>query len=145
MIRSRPLLAAAAAILWSLPVVARAGELHEVKAADAKAVVGAKTKTSLTLVAKKGWHVNEQAPITVKLAPGPGLTVDKNRLTRADLVEKTQDQARFDVGFVATEPGKKTIDAEASFVICQETACKPVKEKVVLAVDASAPSGKTRR
>lgn len=119
-----------------------AGELHDVKADESKAVVGAKGKAGLTLLAKGGWHVNETAPITVKLLPGPGVTLDKNRLTRADLVEKTQDRARFDVAFTATEPGKKTIDVEASFVICQESACKPVKEKAVLAVDASAPAKK---
>jgi hypothetical protein len=142
--KSQPRTAALAiGLAWlGSSALASAGELHDVKGGDGKAVVGAKAKASLTLLAKGGWHVNEQAPITVKLQPGPGLTLDKNRLTRADLVEKTQDRARFDVAFTATEPGKKTIDAEASFVICQDSACKPVKEKVVLAVDATAPKKK---
>ena len=42
----------------------------------------------------------------------------------------------------ATEAGKKTINAEARFVLCQEQACKPVKETLALALDitpAAAP------
>jgi hypothetical protein len=132
-----PLLALALSSLTLVATPVLAEDLYEVKAPGAKATVGAKATATVVLTSKNGWHVNDQAPVTLKLSPGTGLEVEKTRLVRKDLVESTQDKARFDVGFTATEPGKKTIDAEASFVICQETACKPVREKVVVAVDVA--------
>lgn len=120
--------------------IAAAGEqTYDLKKVDAKATVGVKGTTSVTITGKNGWKVNEEAPLTLKLTPGPGVTVDKNRITRADGVQKSKDTARFDVAFTASEPGKKTIDGECSFVMCIDTTCVPVKEKVALAVDVAAP------
>jgi len=116
---------------------ARADETYEIKKADVKATVGAKGTTSLTIAAKTGWHVNEEAPVSLKLLPDPGISVDKPKLSRADLAQSTKDLARFDVAFTASEPGKKTINAEASFVMCQASTCKPVREKLAFAVDVA--------
>jgi hypothetical protein len=120
---------------------AQAEPLHEVIAPPAQGRVGAKGRTAVTLTGKNGWHLNEQAPVTLKLTPSTGLAVDKQKLGRKDLVEDTKDRARFDIPFVASKSGPQTIEAEAAFVICQEAACKPVKEKVTLAVEV-APAAK---
>jgi opacity protein-like surface antigen len=121
---------------------ARADETYELKKGDVKATVGAKATTSLTIAAKTGWHVNEEAPVSLKLQPDPGITIDKPKLGRGDLAQSTKEQARFDVAFTATEPGKKVINGEASFVMCQASTCKPCKEKVAFAVEAVAPAKK---
>ncbi len=138
-----PLLAliGAAALTFAAPDARSADELHEVIAPPAQGRVGAKGRTVVTLTGKNGWHLNEAAPVTLKLTPSAGLAVDKPKLGRKDLVEDTKDRARFDIPFLAQKPGRQTIEAEASFVVCQEAACKPVKEKVTLAVDVS-PSAK---
>lgn len=119
---------------------AQAEDIYEVKKADAKAAVGVKATTSVIIAAKSGWHVNAEAPVSLKLLPDPGIAVAKPKLTRADLAQSTEDLARFDVAFTASEPGKKVINAEASFVMCQATTCKPVREKLALAIDV-APAG----
>ena len=118
------------------------GTNYDVKQDETKATVGVKGKTNVTIAAKPGWHVNEEAPLTMKLSPDPGIAVDKAKLTRADLAQQSKDRARFEVAFVATEPGRKTINAEASFVMCQATTCMPVKEKIALAVDVAAAKKK---
>ena len=125
-----------AALLLVAAPGAHAAENYEITKTDVKATVGAKTVASVTIAAKKGWHVNGEAPLSMKLVPEAGIVVEKNRLTRADLAESTEDRARFDVAFTAGEAGKKTIIAEASFVMCQAATCQPVKEKITLAVDA---------
>jgi hypothetical protein len=119
---------------------ARADESYELKTGPVKAAVGAKTTASLTIAAKTGWHVNEEAPMSLTLVPDSGITVEKPKLGKGDLAQKTKDQARFDVAFTASEPGQKTIKGEAKFVMCQGVAvCKPIKETVSLAVDVAAP------
>jgi hypothetical protein len=117
---------------------AAAGELHDVTATPASAKVGAPAKASVTLSAKNGWKLNAEAPVSLKLTPPAGLTVEKAKLSRKDLAQSDAHAARFDVGFAASEPGTKNIQCEASFVICQESACKPVKETVTLAIDVTA-------
>jgi hypothetical protein len=115
-----------------------AGETnYDLKHDETKATVGVKGKTNVTIAARPGWHVNEDAPLTMRLDPDPGIVVDKPKLTRVDLAEQSKDKARFEVGFIASEPGRKTINAEASFVMCQATTCMPVKEKIALAVDVT--------
>lgn len=130
----------ALALLVAAP--AFAGELHDVTTTPAKAAAGAPAKASVKLSAKNGWKLNADAPITLKLTPPAGVTLEKPKLGRKDLAASDSHEARFDVAFTATEPGAKNIEAECSFVICQESACKPVKEKVTLALDVTAPKKK---
>ena len=118
--------------------VSTAGDaLYEIKKTEPKVAVGGTGTASLTITAKAGWHVNAEAPITVALTPPAGVTLAKAKLTRADLAQSSPDAARFDIPVSATEAGKKTINAEARFVLCQEQACKPVKETLTLAVDVA--------
>jgi DsbC/DsbD-like thiol-disulfide interchange protein len=129
------------AATWGAQATLHAEEkLYEITNPGAKVTVGDKGTTSVTIAAKHGWHVNGEAPITLSLKPPPGITLTKAELARADLAASTQESARFDVSFEAAEPGAKVISAEAHFVICQETACKPVKEPLTLAIEVSPPS-----
>jgi hypothetical protein len=119
------------------PVAARADDSYEItKSSETKAKVGVKAAAGVTILAKKGWHLNEQAPFSVELTPGPGVKVEKPKLGKADLKEKGPEKALFEVGFTASEPGKKTIAAKARFVTCQgESVCRPVTENIQLALD----------
>jgi hypothetical protein len=112
-----------------------ADTLYEIKKTEPKVAVGTTGTASLTITAKAPWHVNAEAPITVALTPPAGVTLPKAKLTRADLAQSSNESARFDIPVSATEAGKKTISAEARFVLCQEQACKPVKETLAFAVE----------
>ena len=138
----RPVTAALLAVTILLATGAARGEetLYEIKKSDAKVAVGAKGTTSVTIATKNGWHVNAEAPITLSLTAPSGITLSKAKLARADLAASTKESARFDVAFEAAEVGSKVIAAEARFVICQETACKPVKETLTLNIDVAAPA-----
>jgi hypothetical protein len=131
------LLAAAAALLASASAHAE-DKLYEIRKTEPKVAVGAKGAASVTIATLRGWHVNAEAPITLTVTPPAGLTVAKVKQARADLAASTQESARFDVAFEAAEAGPKVIGAEARFVICQEQACKPVKETLSLTIDVSA-------
>ena len=117
-----------------------ADNTYEVKPSPVKATLGEKATASVNFATKAGWHLNDEAPFTLKLPPSQGITVDKPRLQRADLAASTDTTARFDVALVASKEGHGELQAEASFVICQETICRPIKEKLVIGVDAS-PAG----
>jgi hypothetical protein len=116
-----------------------ADDTFEIKKTDGTAAVGGKATASVTITAKRGWHLNQEAPLSLKLAPVPGVVVDKPQLGRADLAASSETAARFDVVLTLSEPGKKVIEAEAGFVLCQKDSCRPVKEKLTLAAEATAP------
>ena len=142
MLRTKMTTALLVTALWTGSLfagAARAEErLYEITNPQSKVAVGAKSTTSVTIATKNGWHVNAEAPITLSLTAPSGITLSKAKLVRADLAASTKESARFDVAFEAAEVGAKVIAAEARFVICQETACKPVKETLSLSVDVSA-------
>jgi hypothetical protein len=148
MLRTFPALSVAAALLIGQLIghgTARAEDkLYEIKKTETKVAVGTKGTTSVTIATKNGWHVNGEAPITLSLTPPAGITLPKTKLVRADLAASTLESARFDVAFEAAEVGAKVITAEARFVICQETACKPVKETLSLDIDVAAPAPKVK-
>jgi hypothetical protein len=134
-----------------LPLVAgataagAAESLYEITKVEPKVAVGATGMASLTIKVKGGWHVNDEAPISVALTMPAGVTVKKAKLTRADLAASSKESARFDIPISATEAGKKTIGAEAHFVLCQEQACKPVKETVTLAIEVTPPAAAKKK
>ena len=132
------LLAAAAFLIVVTPAFAAEETVYEIAKTDAKVAVGATTTASLTIKAKGGWHVNGEAPITVALTAPAGVTLKKEKLSRGDLAASSAESARFDIPVSATEAGKKMINAEAHFVMCQAQACKPVQETVALAVEVTA-------
>jgi hypothetical protein len=133
-------LAAAAALAATLALSRpspAADDTYQVTHTDPTAAVGTRSKASVTVSARKGWHLNAEAPLTLKMTPAPGVAVDKNKLVRGDLALSSDSTARFDVGVTPSEPGKQAIEAELSFVLCQEEACRPIKEKLTLTVEAS--------
>jgi len=119
---------------------------YEIQKTVGKATTGGTGTATLTVVGRNGWHVNDQAPITVSLKGDSGVDLPKPKLSRADLAQSSKESARFDIAFSATSEGKKTITAETKFVMCMEQACKPVKETVALEVEVApagaAPEGK---
>ncbi len=124
-------------LIVAAAVPARADDTYQVTKTDAVVAVGSPGKASVTVLAKQGWHINAEAPLTLKLGSTPGLQTDKTKLGRADLALSSDTQARFDVGVTASEPGKRTLEADLGFVLCQESACRPIKEKVTLGVDCT--------
>ena len=132
------------ALLLSLLLTAGAARAdqgyYEIKKSEPKVTAGSKGQASVTIATKNGWHVNAEAPITIALTPPAGITVPKPKLARADLAASSAESARFDIPFEATEAGQKAITCEAKFVICQESACKPVKETLALNIEV-APAG----
>jgi hypothetical protein len=135
----RSLLVASFALGFS-SLAAAQGVTYELKKTEPKVAVGARSSASLTIAAKNGWHVNGEAPISVSLVAPDGLTLAKTKLVRGDLAESTQETARFDIRFEAASTGTKVVTAEARFVMCQESACKPVKETLSFNIEVTPPA-----
>ena len=138
--RKAALCMAAVLTLFLKSAPGAADDSYAISKTDASLTAGTQGKASVTISAQKGWHLNAEAPLTLKVVPAAGVAVDKAKLGRGDLAVSNETTARFDIGLTASEPGKTAVEAEAGFVLCQESACRPIKEKLTLAVEAAAPA-----
>jgi hypothetical protein len=115
--------------------VAAAGEpdvasLYEVKTDGSSTEVkgGEKGKVVISIIAKNGAHVSDEAPLRIELS-SKDATLEKEKLTLADsLVKKAPGSSeypdpRFEVAFTAPASGKATVDAKMTFFICTEKVC----------------------
>ena len=112
---SRFIAACCLSLSWGAAWAGAAGP-YEIQKTEPKIVQGGHGTASLTIDAKAGWHVNPNAPITLSLAAGAGLSTAKAKLGRSDLAKSTNEVAVFDIPLEATTPGAKTMSAEAKFV-----------------------------
>ncbi|HET6284683.1 MAG TPA: hypothetical protein VFH73_27245 [Polyangia bacterium] len=139
----------AGALLIAAPMALADGTHYELQKTEPKVAVGAKSSATVTIAAKNGWHLNAEAPFSVSLVAPTGLTLSKTKLGRSDLAKSTQDAAQFEIAFEAIEAGIKVVTGEARFVLCQEAACKPVKETVSINIEVTpptaAPAAKAKR
>jgi hypothetical protein len=124
-------------VLFFPAALVAADGTYEITKTDAVGAIGSQTKTSVTVTAKQGWHLNHEAPFTLKFSTLAGVQTPKNKLTRPDLAVSTDTVARFDVPLTPTVAGPQKVEAEAGFVLCQDTACRPIKEKVSFMVEGT--------
>src|SRR6516162_610666 len=91
--RPRPMkrLMLACALTTLAAGAARADSLYEITKVEPKVAVGATGTASLTIKVKGGWHVNDEAPISVALTAPAGVTVKREKLTRVDLAASSKE------------------------------------------------------
>lgn len=89
---------------------------------------GGKGAVVISIVAKNGAHVSDEAPLRIELSSKQA-TLEKEKLTLADSVVKHVDggaqypDPRFEVGFTPKAPGALSIDAKLTFFICTDKIC----------------------
>lgn len=97
---------------------------------------GQKAVAKIQITPGAGYHMNKEYPTSVVLKEIPaGVTVDKLKQTAKDAVKLEEAAAEFDVGFTATEGGKKTLTGELKFAVCSANSCDPKKEALSITVD----------
>lgn len=123
--------AASAGAEWALGAVTD----HEVKlAASVRAKVNEKRSTSLTIMARPGFVISRDGPVTVEVAPASatseaGLTVSKRRYQRRDAADPRAESPRFDLRFTAVAVGTHELSVTSRFWVCDAHACRPVSDR----------------
>ncbi len=95
-------------------------------------------KLALTLVPRGKWKITLEAPLRVTLEPPAGLEVGQKLLKKEDLVVKTKERARFEVGYRTTAPGEHALKLTFDFVLCDDKICQKKRFDLVLPVGTQA-------
>jgi hypothetical protein len=94
---------------------------------------GQKGKWVLSIQAKAGAHVSDDAPMKIELS-GTHVKVGKEKLARPDAIAQGASP-RFEVPFSADAPGKGSIDAKLTFFICTDKICSRQQKAVSVPVE----------
>src|SRR5687767_10106886 len=110
----------------------------------AKASAGTDAKLVITIVAKDGAYISDEAPLKIELT-GTNATPGKTKLTIKDTVTKKEQGAKhtkpaFEVPYTFASAGKATMDAKMTFYLCTAELC--VKQTKNLSVPVEVVSAK---
>lgn len=84
---------------------------------------------SVLLDARNNWHINQDYPTKLTLKSPEKVKVVKNNLSSKQARQFGEDQAVFDVSFVA-EPGEHELIAKLNFALCTDEHCMPESKEI---------------
>lgn len=87
-----------------------------------KLKAGETGRVIISIKAKNGAHVSDEAPLKIELSSKQG-KLGKEKLTLADSVAPKKEDPRFEVPFTPTAHGQSSVEAKLTFFICTEKQC----------------------
>ncbi len=103
---------------------------------------GEKGKVVISIRAKNGAHVSDEAPLRIELSSKES-KLDQEKITLADSLNKKEKNAkvypdpRFEVGFTPATQGKTTVEAKMTFFICTDSLCSRQTKKFSFPVEVN--------
>lgn len=132
------------ALLLSAPARAQdvdPASLYDIstQGSSAKVKKGEQGTFVLTITAKPGAHVSDEAPLKLVLS-GKNVTPKKEKLTLADSVAKKAEgekypNPRFEVPLTADAPGTGSVDGKLTLFICTDKLCARQQKTVSVPVE----------
>ena len=101
--------------------------------------VGDAGRVDVRLTGRNGYHVNQEYPIELTLAPPEGLKLAKAKLVRADAATFEEAQAIFGVSLTPESAGRKALRGTLNFSVCNPQNCLLERQDVSAEFEAAAP------
>jgi hypothetical protein len=117
-------------LLAAPPDVSNAYRIEAPKVVKVKK--GAAGQARIEVVPRADAHVSPDAPISLTVSAGPAVTLQKQRLGRAEAKETAAKGVEFDVPFTAVASDE--VKGNLTFFICTESLCERQKREVSLQV-----------
>ncbi|WP_224367420.1 hypothetical protein [Hyalangium versicolor] len=81
------------------------------------------------------YTLNVEYPTKLVITPPDGVTVAKEKLTKADAKKFTKNGADFEISFTSSNVGVKNFSGEVKFAVATESDAKPVSAKFGFSVN----------
>jgi hypothetical protein len=101
---------------------------------DTKIKAGADGKFSLVVKPKNGKKVHPDAPFEVTFKDPKGVRPAKNKLGRADVVDKAAKAPEVQTKLKGDKAGDATLEASVSFFLCTDAWCQRMTDRVSVAI-----------
>jgi len=96
------------------------------------------TKIVINATPKKGWHINDGFPASVK-PETTCLQFDKKKYKKKDAKIINENQLKFEIPTKCDAKGKKELKARIILGVCTDEICKRVEFKVDVALKSKSP------
>ncbi len=101
---------------------------------DTTVKAGATGKFDLVIRPKNGKKIHPEAPLDVVFENAKGVTPQKPKLSRGDIVDKKSAAPEVRTTFRAGKAGAASIDAKVSFFICTDAWCQRMTDRVTVPI-----------
>lgn len=101
---------------------------------DGKLKAGSEGKFSLVVKPKNGKKVHPDAPFEVTFKDPKNVRPAKNKLGRADVVDKAAKAPEVQTKLKADKAGDATLEASVSFFLCTDAWCQRMTDRVSVAI-----------
>ncbi len=140
--------AACAALAQQAPDPSSLYELSASVAAP-KVAAGEPATLVISIKAKPGNHISDEAPLRVDLS-GVNATPSKATLKLADSVAKREagkpiTEVRFEVPYATAQPGPAKAEAKAVVFVCTETLCLRDAKELSVPFEVTAPAAPAKK
>lgn len=105
----------------------------ETRGTTSQVKTGADGQLQLVIKPATGYKISREAPLKIKLA-SDGCDLAKSALGQKDAHDDKSTSPKFAVSFKGKTAGAQTIDAKATFFVCNENLCERKTESVKVAV-----------
>ena len=96
--------------------------------------VGQEGAWGLQIIAKNGFKVSDETPLTATLSAPPGLTLKSTKLLRKDALDPKSKTPEWKVGLSAAKAGTYEITADLVFFLCTDKLCQRMTAKHLVSV-----------
>ena len=110
------------------PQKAEPEKTYKVRIVPGEAKAGAEASSIVEVTPLLGYKMNKEFPSKLRMSQTEGVTAPKSEYTKAD-AEITEQILRFKVAFTAAETGKINLNGSADFSVCNEKACKLIRDE----------------
>lgn len=103
-------------------------QTYNIKITPGDAEAGKQATSVIEVTPMPGYKMNKDFPSRLALEPSQGATLAKTAFEKGD-AQLTEELLRFEVPFTAAEAGKLDLSGMADFSVCNENACKLIRDE----------------
>jgi len=129
-------LSIAALLVTAIAGTAFAADHYDLSIKAPAAKAKEKATATVTVKAKGAMHVNVDYPTKLTLTAPEGVKLEKEKILGKEAAKFDKEELKFDVAFTTDSAGKKTINGELKFAVCDANTCNPKTEKISIEVEA---------
>lgn len=103
-------------------------QTYAIKITPGDAEAGKPATSVIEVTPMPGYKMNKDFPTRLAVSPSEGVTLAKSDFEKDD-VELSEEVLRFEVPFTAAAAGKLDLAGSADFSVCNENACKLIRDE----------------
>lgn len=105
-----------------------AAQTYTIRITPGDAEAGKAATSIVEVTPAPGYKMNKDFPTRLKVEPVEGVTLARSEFEKED-IELSEEALRFEIPFTPAAAGKLDLSAAADFSVCNENACKLIRDE----------------